>query len=34
MSLVAVVAVTLSCWLPGPLYQLIEQTARIIGGAS
>jgi hydrogenase-4 component F len=34
MSLVAVVVVTLGCWLPGPLYQLVEQTARIIGGES
>ena len=34
MSVVAVVMVTLGCWLPGPLYQLVEQTARIIGGAS
>jgi hydrogenase-4 component F len=34
MSLVAVVVVILGCWLPGPLYQLVEQTARIVGGAS
>ena len=34
MSLVAAVVVILGVWLPGPLYQLIQQTTRIIGGAS
>ena len=34
MSLVAAVVVILGGWLPGPLYQLIQQATRIIGGAS
>ena len=34
MVLVAVTVVVLGCWLPGPLYQLIQQTVLIIGGAS
>jgi hypothetical protein len=34
MLLVAAVVVVLGCWLPRPLFQLVEQTARIIGGAS
>jgi hypothetical protein len=34
MALVAVTMIVLGCWLPGPLYQLIQQTVCIIGGAS
>ncbi|MDD3178748.1 MAG: hydrogenase 4 subunit F [Opitutaceae bacterium] len=33
MSLVAVATVALGAWLPGPLYQLVQQTAVIIGSA-
>ncbi len=32
MTLVAVVVVGLGFWLPTPLYRLVQQTARIIGG--
>jgi len=32
MTLVAAVVVALGFWLPGPLYQLVQQTARIIEG--
>ncbi len=34
MALVAAVVVTLGCWVPGPLYRLIEQTAGIVGGGA
>jgi hydrogenase-4 component F len=34
MLLVAAVVITLGCWLPRPLFQLVEQAAGIIGGAS
>ncbi len=33
MTLVTVLVVVLGFWLPAPLYQLVQQTARIIGGA-
>jgi hydrogenase-4 component F len=32
MTLVAVPVITLGFWLPGPLYELVRQTAQIIGG--
>jgi hydrogenase-4 component F len=32
MALVTVVIVALGFWLPAPLYQMVQQTARIIGG--
>jgi hydrogenase-4 component F len=32
MAAVAVVVVVLGFWLPGPLYELVEQAARIVGG--
>jgi hydrogenase-4 component F len=32
--LVAAMVILLGFWLPGPLYQLIQQSARIIGGES
>ncbi len=32
MALVAVPVVTLGFWLPGPLYELVRQTAQIIEG--
>jgi hydrogenase-4 component F len=32
MTLVAVPVVTLGFWLPGPLYELVRQTAQIIEG--
>jgi len=32
MALVAGAVITLGFWLPGPLYELIQQTARILGG--
>jgi hydrogenase-4 component F len=32
MALVAVPVITLGFWLPGPLYELVRQTAQIIGG--
>jgi hydrogenase-4 component F len=34
MGLVAVSMIILGCWLPGPLYRLIQQSVLIIGGAS
>jgi hydrogenase-4 component F len=33
MALVAAPIIALGFWLPGPLHQLVQQTARIIGGA-
>ncbi len=33
MALVAAPVITLGFWLPGPLYELVRQTAQIIGGA-
>jgi len=33
MALVGVSVITLGFWLPGPLYQLVQQTAQIIEGA-
>jgi hypothetical protein len=33
MVLVSVAAVALGFWLPGPAYELVRQTAGIIGGA-
>ena len=33
MVLVAAVVVVLGFWLPAPLYQLVQQTAQILGGA-
>jgi hypothetical protein len=32
MALVAVAVITLGFWLPAPLYELVKQTARILGG--
>jgi len=32
MTLVAVSVIALGFWLPGPLHQLVQQTAQIIGG--
>jgi len=32
MALVAVPVTTLGFWLPGPLYELVRQTAQIIEG--
>jgi hydrogenase-4 component F len=32
MLLVAVPVVALCCWLPAPLYQLVEESTRILGG--
>jgi hypothetical protein len=32
--LVAAVVILLGFWLPGPLYKLVQQSARIIGGES
>ena len=34
MMLVAIVVATLGFWLPAPLFQLVKQSAQIIGGAS
>jgi len=31
---VAAVVILLGFWLPGALYQLVQQSARIIGGES
>ncbi|HEY2951913.1 MAG TPA: proton-conducting transporter membrane subunit [Verrucomicrobiae bacterium] len=33
MTLVAASVITLGFWLPAPLFQLVQQTAQIIGGA-
>jgi hypothetical protein len=33
MLVVALVVVGLGFWLPGPLYQVVLQTARILEGA-
>jgi hypothetical protein len=33
MAPVAVAVVVLGFWLPAPLYQLVQHTAHIIGGA-
>jgi hydrogenase-4 component F len=32
MALVAATVITLGFWVPGPLYELVRQTAQIIGG--
>jgi formate hydrogenlyase subunit 3/multisubunit Na+/H+ antiporter MnhD subunit len=32
MALVAVAVIALGFWLPVPLYELVQQTARILGG--
>ena len=32
MAIVGIAVVTLGFWLPGPLYELVDQAARIIGG--
>jgi hypothetical protein len=32
MALVAVAIIVLGFWLPAPLYELVQQTARILGG--
>jgi formate hydrogenlyase subunit 3/multisubunit Na+/H+ antiporter MnhD subunit len=34
MLLVAALVVTLGFWLPTPLYHLVQESARILGGAS
>jgi len=34
MGLVAVATIALGLWVPGPLYQLLQESARLIGGAS
>jgi hydrogenase-4 component F len=34
MVLVAAVIVAFSFWLPAPLYQLVQQTVQILGGAT
>ncbi|MFA5264310.1 MAG: hydrogenase 4 subunit F [Opitutaceae bacterium] len=34
MITVLVAALTLGCWLPGPVYKLVEHAASIIGGTS
>src|SRR5262249_940868 len=33
MILVALAIITLGFWMPGPLFELVHQTARIIGGS-
>jgi hypothetical protein len=33
MVVVAIAVVCLGFWLPGPVYELVRQTAQIIGGA-
>ena len=33
LVVVAVPVITLGWWLPGPLHELVQQTAQIIGGA-
>ena len=32
MTLVTAVVIGLGFWLPAPLYQMVQQTARILGG--
>jgi len=32
MALIALAVIALGFWLPAPLYELIQQTARILGG--
>jgi hypothetical protein len=34
MILVASVIIVFSFWLPAPLYQLVQQTVKILGGAT
>jgi hypothetical protein len=34
MFLVAAVIIVFSVWLPAPIYQLVQQTVQILGGAT